>query len=1616
MESSHDPDLTDREPLPEGDAPAPEPAPEPAPAPETPHSHSENPSSTPLTSTSPPPSQQQPDDSEGESNQHTQRSPLLRNDSAGSENSTDNNTTPMQENGHGQVDAAQSSSSSSVPPTQQDQQEQSSPTSSPPTDVRDFANGQDEDGPPLTEAPDPSEVAVPQPDDDDTTPPARNKPSTIFSDAFGPNQAMTLDGSAPAPPSSSGAPSSWSQSSDLQLGHRSTSSNADPADRVFPIRSVVSVDSSQPTPWSLPRTSGEHEYFDRRSRSSASHTDADLSGMRRAETMPTPAGEKDRSTSRPALRRNRENTVSSSTFSVTSPSPVDYPSSHDHTAGGLPLFNDASSDTSDRSGPPRGNASQNIGDTSGGGRRSPGGEINEGLFTTRFRHVVTDEGHAILTGRDGTLERCEDEPIHTPGAVQPFGLLVAIREDSEGCFLVRIVSENSERLLGYTPQQLFRLENFVDIFSEEQADNLLDHIDFIRDDDADPATNGPEVFSISIRPPNSRSVKLWCAIHITPANPDLVICEFELEDDQEYPLRGPDDMTPPVPQDTLYQNPTLEEFNESTEVSSRPLRVLRSARKKRGEAGAMQVFDIMSQVQEQLANAPNLDKFLKILVGIVKELTGFHRVMVYQFDSAFNGKVVTELVDPTHTRDLYKGLHFPASDIPKQARDLYRINKVRLLFDRDLESARLVCRTLEDLEHPLDLTHAYLRAMSPIHLKYLKNMAVRGSMSISINAFNELWGLISCHSYGDKGMRVPFPIRKMCRLIGDTASRNIERLSYASRLQARKLINTAPTDKNPSGYIIASSDDLLKLFDADFGMLSIRGETKILGKIGQTQEALALLEYLRVRKYTSVVTTQDVKEDLPDLRYPPGFSVIAGMLYVPLSVGGQDFIVFFRRGQIREVKWAGNPYEKVIKEGTSAYLEPRKSFQVWHETVIGKCREWTEEQVETAAVLCLVYGKFIEVWRQKEAALQSSRLTRLLLANSAHEVRTPLNAIINYLEIALEGSLDQETRDNLAKSHSASKSLIYVINDLLDLTKTEEGQELIKDEILDFPACLEEATAPFKSDAKRKNIGYEVVAHPGLPSHVHGDHRRVRQAIANMTANAVQHTTKGYVKVECYVAEVAESRVRIEVAVQDTGRGMSNEQLDALFQDLEQVSVDTDETNTDDEVEKPEEGRSLGLGLAMVARIVRNMDGQLRLKSEEGKGSRFVIQLPFEVPNNESAENSESATQVPSTRSSAPSVTTSMPPAPAGEVTLVDRGSGRSSGINIPISLKERRSFDETTSINSLKSGASKASGQSNMSDADRLIDAIQTPLSMGDREPELGSLGRRDSRGSNRSHRLSSTSLSSLTTANSAGANDGQVRRPGMPRRSTTSPTGQLAKAAAEEGKSFITDSKTPVRPIKVPDEYTDPPSMPQTGESSGVLYEINEKPKPAEDEKPRQLRVLIAEDDPINMRILRKRLEKAGHHVSHAVNGEDCASVYSEQPDAFDVILMDMQMPIVDGLGSTKMIRAFEKSEKCQALSSLARYQGRIPIFAVSASLVEKEGPTYINAGFDGWILKPIDIKRLHTLLFGITDDETRNSCLYVPGQWERGGWFQVRSRGGSDTSSDDNITPTGPTTTEA
>ncbi|OJJ42199.1 hypothetical protein ASPZODRAFT_77471 [Penicilliopsis zonata CBS 506.65] len=672
-----------------------------------------------------------------------------------------------------------------------------------------------------------------------------------------------------------------------------------------------------------------------------------------------------------------------------------------------------------------------------------------GFLTTRSTHVVTEGGHGVITGAGEAsvqFQYCEDEPIHIPGAIQSFGAMLALREQSAGQLVVRVVSENCHRLMGHSPQQLFLLHSFCDILAHDQAETLLDHIRVAQDRTVDLRVDGPEVFALTIATAEGGEPRrFWCAVHLVPAHSDLLLCELELEDDEISPLCAQAMASPPVPVSTLGVFPTAEQIVASTTKTSQPLRILRTVRRSKGPA-VMEVFTVLAQIQEQLGATLELDSLLNTTAGLVMELTGFPKVMIYRFDSRWNGQVVAELVDPQVTVDLYKGLRFPAADIPAQARHLYKLNRVRLLYDRDQITARLVCRSREDLETPLDMTHAYLRALSPVHLRYLAHMQVRSCMSISINAFGDLWGLISCHAYGTQGMRVSFPVRKMCRLLGETVARNIERLSHASSLQVRNLLSTLPSQANPAGHLLASCDDLMRLFDADYGALCIGDETRILGDGSDAHDVLALLGFLRMHgQRDSVLASHDIARDFPALRYPPGLQVISGLLYLPFSPHGGDFLVFFRKGQLAKIAWGGNPYTKHPPQGSIGLLEPRNSFAAWQETVLGQSHEWSPAHVEAAAALCFVCSRFLSIRRHKEAAMQNSQLTRILLDSSAHAFRTPLNAILQHLEMALDGALDDKTRDGLTGSYgsAASKSLIHVLSDLLDMANTKRGQQLL---------------------------------------------------------------------------------------------------------------------------------------------------------------------------------------------------------------------------------------------------------------------------------------------------------------------------------------------------------------------------------------------------------------------------------------------------------------------------------------------------------------------------------------------------------------------------------------------
>ncbi|KAJ7714208.1 hypothetical protein B0H16DRAFT_1742790 [Mycena metata] len=1145
------------------------------------------------------------------------------------------------------------------------------------------------------------------------------------------------------------------------------------------------------------------------------------------------------------------------------------------------------------------------------------------LLTVRFEHVQDEYGHHVIVGREGTLARCEDEPIRTPGAVQGFGVLIVVNE-LEDTLLVRQVSENAEEILGLPPRYLFSLDCFTDILPDSQAGVLWDNIQFLphsenadEDEEASPHVfsltgwGAPGSSSLNNEPNDDRhSWTCWCAMH-RPSDPagnnsGLIILEFELERDTLNPLYPvpdpiPDssprsrsaasatgsthgsehtviatdesptrDSLPPagtVERDLIPLSaegheepsvPSAEDILESTTSRARPLLALerlrriarvnpeassdstspppsetRGRRAQRaggsapGSVGMMDVFAVMGQLDEQLGEAPDLPSFLQVVVGVIKDLSQFHRVLVYQFDEAWNGQVVAELLDWDKTHEIFRGLHFPAVDIPAQARKLYAINKVRLLYDRSQSTARIVVRSAEDLKTPLNMTHCYLRAVSPIHVKCvfclysgcaigvvdevctdLENMGVRASMSVSIMASGRLWGLVSCHSYGAQGMRVSFPVRQILRLMSQSISRNIERLHYAQRLSTRKLINTMTSEYHPAGYIAITKD-----FD-----------------------------------------------DLPEFA---GLEVVAGMLYVPLSPDGKISFASFVKGSCRH---------------------PRKSFAVWSEMQTGRCRAWTDEQLETAGVLALVYGKFIEVWRLKENALQTTRLTNLLLSNASHEVRTPLNHIINYLEMALNGPLDDEIRDNLNRSHAASKSLLFTINDLLDLSRLESGQETSNNEPFNLRDTIEDATHLYRREAQRRNIAFKIELEHS-PTTVIGDVKKIRTVVQNLTDNALKYTSEGTITVGCTTLADPEgvrgvNETVIEIVVADTGCGIDVESLGSMFREFEQV--ETMEL-------KPIPLSDAGLGLAVVVRIVEQLGGQLRVESKVDEGSRFTFSLAMSVDGKELV----------------------MAP-PAASIKARSRTG----------------SLDPAAEIESLVQAIAATH--------------IARPTSLGD------------------FHRRAQSRASSAS--------------------------GPRAASVIFPGVFTVADSSTPIRAVKV-DSFATRKEDRKPFETAPTEY------LPDQLTDPSKLRLLVVEDNGINRAILAKRLRLDGHAVVTTTNGQEgLDKVTSDR--AFDAILMDIQMPILDGFEATKCIRALEKSSPSpdnNLRPSNRLNGGHTPIFAVSASLVERQREAMVHCGFDGWMLKPIDFKRLRVIMGSITDLAQRRLNVYCQGcSWEAGGWL--------------------------
>ncbi len=506
------------------------------------------------------------------------------------------------------------------------------------------------------------------------------------------------------------------------------------------------------------------------------------------------------------------------------------------------------------------------------------------------------------------LTNCERELIHLAGSVQPHGALLLLREDIAATVLQ--ASANCAAVLGLAPAAL--LERPLATLGGDLA-SLVRQL---------AASLGEEPVALQCRvmPEGSGPRRLEGALHRAPGG-GLVV-ELELLD-------------PPTPGTAALH---LDSATLQTQL-----------------ADATQRFTA----------AASLGALADAIVHTVRELTGYDRVMVYRFDSDGHGQVVAEARDPRLESLL--GHHYPASDIPQRARALYLKNRVRMLVDVDYAPQPLLPPLRPDSGEALDMSLCQLRSMSPLHLQYLRNMGVTGTLVASLVREGRLWGLIAAHHYSPRHLRLA--LRAAVDLIAEVASTRlaaIENYAHAQvalmvRRLEQRLVEATSTEGDWRLALFRNPRTLLQPLEATGAALFQGSEILTAGEVPSTPELRALVQWVDAHHddaETPFSTSSVAKMHAPLASLTPTAS---GVMAVRLSNAGAapgapaDYLMWFRKEQLLSVTWAGDPY-KPMEGNDPLQLSPRRSFEAWSEIVRGTGRPWTkrEEMMARAIGVALV--------------------------------------------------------------------------------------------------------------------------------------------------------------------------------------------------------------------------------------------------------------------------------------------------------------------------------------------------------------------------------------------------------------------------------------------------------------------------------------------------------------------------------------------------------------------------------------------------------------------------------------------------------------------------------------
>lgn len=724
------------------------------------------------------------------------------------------------------------------------------------------------------------------------------------------------------------------------------------------------------------------------------------------------------------------------------------------------------------------------------------------------------------------FERCEDEPIRTPGAIQNFGALRLVSED-----VSRILadSDNAGELFAELPGATGPLE-LPEGFVGRLARAVLS-----------PAAGWPLRESVG----DARG-RWHLTAHRLPGTGVLV----ELE-------------------------PGLA-----------------------GGNGATTAISDLDALVGRVRAARTVDELMATAAEAVRGITGFDRVMVYRFAEDWHGEVLAE--SRAEHMSSYLGLHFPASDIPAQARALYVENQIRLIADVDAPVLPVHWREPALAESQLDLSQVSLRAVSPIHLQYLRNMGVGASLSISVMRDDQLWGMVACHHAQPR--HVPLEARMAAKLVGDVLSMCLRMVEEAERNRARLQLNLYQREVLDrfvhSDELIPSlnrsAEDLQRLFGAS-GFVVIDGQhCHPHGRVPTSEQLLTLAEDVRQQMQAEELGLYQQNGWQPSL-FPRQEETAAGVIALAPTADYRVLVLWLRAHEPTEVVWAGAREPDVDHP-----LDPRRSFAHWSELRRGLARPWAVWELEAAEELLSAMRKLglrqMERLQQLSENLERSNkdLEDFALIAS-HDLQEPLRKIEAFSSLMREearpGQLEGLT-DYLDRIANSAGRLRNLVGDLL--TYSRVGRVEYQYVRCDWRQTVDKVLQLLTDEID--HAGARVRVEGAFPV-THASPVLLRMIFQNLISNAIKYRDADR---PCeVVVRGQESSGQWQVTVSDNGIGFSQQYAEEIFNPFMRLNRGRRFTGS-------------GIGLAIVRKAAERLGVTVDATSTPGEGSRFSLRLAQE--------------------------------------------------------------------------------------------------------------------------------------------------------------------------------------------------------------------------------------------------------------------------------------------------------------------------------------------------------------------------------------------------------------------